>query len=667
MKLLPCSALALFPWLSLLQAQGPGGLGGPGGPMNQPELKILAQFDADQNGYLDAGERQAARVWLQTNRPAATRGGRGPGFPGGPPGAAQSRRVDPNARGTTVDRSQVPQYADWALFDPDIVRTIFLDFAAAQDLPAANAAAERKSDDWYAELQAFYRTDVMVPATATIDGRTYPGVGTGFRGNTSYLMVQGKKKSWNLDFGYVDSEQKLQQTRNLDLLNCNDDPSLVREALHGWIANQYLPAQRVAFVRLVVNGEDFGIYAAVQQFDKAFLDDHFGTKKGDRWKVAVDFAGNGGLRYLGDERSAYERNYLLKSADNDRAWSGLIDLCAVLAHTAAEDLPRILPQHLDIDGALWFLAVDNALGDDDGYFSRASDYVLYRDPKGRFHAIARDNNEILKAQVGRGPGGTPPPGAGGPGAGEPGAGGPGRRGPGGGTARSPLDGAERKDRPLLHRLLEVPAWRARYLGYLRILANSALAEATLAPRLDAWSKLLQGYVAIDAHALYGAEAFAASFARDADGRPAPGSLLAIAAQRRRQILDDPSMQGSWPALAGLTTSSQRDAHGNTVLHLHCQATGVTEGAVWLHYDQGPFGAMATLAMHDDGQHGDGKAGDGHYAASLPPLEPGKQWRYWIEAIAADADAEKHGRVTCLPLAGGGKPLVFAAPKPKARN
>ncbi|HEX5053234.1 MAG TPA: CotH kinase family protein, partial [Planctomycetota bacterium] len=464
-------------------AQDPGGRppGGPGG-MNQT-IAVLERFDTDKNKRLDADERKAARAWLEDNRPQRGRRGPGMGGPfGGPPDEAG--RADDGRKGAAVGPTDVPTYADRPLFDPDVVRTFFFEFA---------------QPDWFAELSDFYRTDVEVPAKVTVDGTTLHDVGVRFRGNTSYMMAPGHKKSLDLDFAFVDAHQDLAGVHNLDLLNCNSDPSFLREALHGHIANQYFPAQRVCLARVVINGEDHGLYAAVQQFDKEFLQDHFATGKGDRFKVPPDFSGSGGLAWLGDDVTAYKHSYQLKSTESDAAWQGLVDLCEVLERTPTADLERILPQHLDVDTALWFLAVDNALGDDDGYSSRASDYLLYRDPTGRFHPIPRDNNEILPD--GRGPGGGPGRGGpggfrggdrrGAPGAGAPDAGGPpdggpgfgppgggpgfgppggGRRGGPGSAATSPLQMASRTDRPLLHRLLEVPAWRQRYLANLHELA-----------------------------------------------------------------------------------------------------------------------------------------------------------------------------------------------------
>lgn len=560
----------------------------------------------------------------------------------------RGRTIDPNAKGMAVKPEDVATYPDRGLFDPDIVRTFFVEFP---------------TDGWFAELADFYRTDVAVPATVTVDGKSYPNVGAGFRGNTSYQMVQGKKKSWDLDFAFADAKQHLLGAHNLDLINCNGDASFLREVIHGWIANQFFPSPRVALVRLVVNGEDFGIYALVQQFDKTYVQDHYGTKQGDRWKVPPDFSGAGGLRYLGEDPAAYKRNYQIKSKDNEAAWQALVDLCAVLEKTSLEDLERILPQHLDVEATLWFLAIDNALGDDDGYYSRASDYLLYRDPKGRFHPTPRDNNEILLAEGGGGgrrPGGQGPGGQGPGGQGPGGQGGGMRRGPGGpggGVATSPLQGASRQDRPLLHRLLEVPAWRERYLANLRQLATTVMSDDVLGKRIAAWQTMIDPTVKGDVHSLFGYEAFQNSFAKNDEGKPAPRSLLATIAQRRKVILDDQALRGEWPAIADFESKAQMSPKGEFTLYLQCRVTGAKAREVRLHHDRGTFGSYDTTLMFDDGQHGDGEANDGLYAFALPAIEGGQQWRFWIEAVAADS-----GHVDCLPAGGGALPLSWVAPK-----
>jgi hypothetical protein len=65
----------------------------------------------------------------------------------------------------------------------------------------------------------------------------------------------------------------------------------------------------------------------------------------------------------------------------------------VLNETPPEKLEAALEPILDVDGALKFLALDNALINNDGYWIRTSDYSIYEDEKGRFHILPQDANE----------------------------------------------------------------------------------------------------------------------------------------------------------------------------------------------------------------------------------------------------------------------------------
>ena len=58
-------------------------------------------------------------------------------------------------------------------------------------------------------------------------------------------------------------------------------------------------------MRVVINGESWGVFVNVQQFNKDFVREAFGTAKGVRWKVPGSPRGRGGLEYLGDGADAY--------------------------------------------------------------------------------------------------------------------------------------------------------------------------------------------------------------------------------------------------------------------------------------------------------------------------------------------------------------------------
>ena len=228
-------------------------------------------------------------------------------------------------------------------------------------------------------------------------------------------------------------------------------------------------------------------------------------------------------------------------------------------------------------------------------------------------------------------------------------------GPGGGTANTPLQGAARQDRPLLARLLSVPAWKARYLANLRQLAF-AMREDALGKQLASWQTLLDPLVKVDAHSLYGYDAFRNAFAVDDAGKPAPRALMATVAKRRQAILDDASMQGAWPQLSTPKVTVQGHGAGEHVLHVTVKASGAAIRTVRLHSDRGDFGSFTAADMHDDGQHGDGAAGDGVYSLALPPVAAGERWRYWLEAVATES-----GHVDCQPPGNGAMPFTWAAP------
>src|SRR4030095_4504828 len=80
-------------------------------------------------------------------------------------------------------------------------------------------------------------------------------------------------------------------------------------------------------------------------------------------------------------------------------------LCKVLNETPADRLVEELSPLLDIDGALKFLALENVLINNDGYWIRTSDYCIYEDEKGRFHIVPQDTNETFTKPGGQGFGG----------------------------------------------------------------------------------------------------------------------------------------------------------------------------------------------------------------------------------------------------------------------
>jgi len=364
--------------------KGGFGFGPPGGQ----ERKVLAKYDADKDGVLNKDERQAARDGMTNDD-----GGKG-GFKFGPPGGKGGMGFgrEPAKPGRKLSPADVPNFPDRPLYDGTVLRTVFLEFENA---------------DWEAELETFHNTDVEVPCTLVVDGKRYPNVGVHFRGMSSYMGVPaGYKRSLNITLDLVDKKQNLLGYDTLNLLNSHDDPSLMSTVLYSHVARQFTPAPQANHVRVVVNGESWGMYANVQQFDKVFLKENFGASKGTRWKVRGSPGGGGGLDYLGDDTAAYKGRYQIKGGDDEKAWKALANLCKTMAQTPPDQLEAKLRPICDVDSLLWFLALDVALINNDGYWVRASDFTIFRDAKGKFHFVPHDMNESFRGGMG-GPGGGP--------------------------------------------------------------------------------------------------------------------------------------------------------------------------------------------------------------------------------------------------------------------
>jgi hypothetical protein len=459
--------------------------GGPPVQGAEPDLPLLAQFDRNGDKRLDYDERNAARAHLAAHPElrAPVRGGRLTRT--GSPGPKLSA-TDVRAYGTNV-----------SLYDPGTLRTLFLQF---------------EHGDWEQELAAFWHTDVEVPATLTVDGKMYPDVGVSFRGNNSFTAVpEGLKRPLTLTLDFA-RDQDLLGARELKLLNANQDPTFLRSVLYLEVARDFIPALKANFLRVVINGESWGVYTNQEAFSKEFIREAFGSTKGTRWKSPNNSVG-GGFSHLGDDVAAYRRWYEMKGKDDVKSWAALIHLCKVLNETPPDQLEQALEPILDIDGALKFLALDVALVNGDGYWRDGSDFNIYLDEKGRFHLTPHDVNEGFRS------GGR----AGGPGP-------------------DPLTTVDDANKALRQKLLAVPALRTRYLKHVGDIAEKWLDWNRLGPIVEKYRALIAEDVARDTRKLDSTEAFTAGIS-GATGEQAPpaNTLKGFADQRRAYLLSHPEI------------------------------------------------------------------------------------------------------------------------------
>ena len=565
--------------------RGPGGMppfgGGRGGP--RPPEKLVAQFDQDKDGKLTGAEREAA---------LSARGGRNVSLI---PEEALHNGVQTDVQ---TSLASIPEGSP-SLYDAQTLRTLYLRF---------------HHEDWSEQMDAFYRTDIEVPAELIVDGKVYPEVGVHFRGTSSYFTVRSDKKSFNIAVDYGKDGQRLYGYKTLNLLNGHVDASFLREVLYNRIASDYVPAMKTNLVKLVINGENWGVYINLQQYNKDFLAEQFGTKGGVRWKVGP---GRGGaLTYAGDDPTTYQETYQLKTNNVEDPWQDLIALCKMLDETTSDaELVQNLPALLNIDQVLWQLAVSNVFMDDDGYIHKGGDYAIYQDVNGRFHLVPHDNNESFRF-------------------GREGRGGPGGGGPGGWSwgnlengMASPVAHADNAARPLIHRLLSNPEWRARYLAHVRTVADDWLDWEVLDPIVNEYQALIDAEVQQDDKKLYAYQDFATG---------TPAELERFVTERREYLRNHPELNKPFPKITTVEIGSGTSPVANQPVSVKATLDkSLAVDSVFLYYSPDRYAVFNRVKME--------KQADS-YTGHIPAFSANTTVYYYVEANAV----KTHGTTAFSP-------------------
>ena len=526
----------------------PGGMppfgGGRGGP--RPPEKLVEQFDQDKDGKLTGAEREAA---------LSMRGG------GNISLISEENLHDSVQTDVQASLASIPEGSP-SLYDAQTLRTLYLRF---------------HHEDWSEQMNAFYRTDIEVPAELIVDGKVYPEVGVHFRGTSSYFTVRSDKKSFNIAVDYGKDGQRLYGYKTLNLLNGHVDASFLREVLYNRIARDYIPAMKTNLVKLVINGENWGVYINLQQYNKDFLAEWFGTKGGVRWKVGP---GKGGaLTYAGNDPTAYQETYQLKTNNVEAPWQDLIALCKMLDETTSDaELTENLPSLLNIDQALWQLAVSNVFMDDDGYIHKGGDYAVYQDVKDRFHLIPHDNNESLR--FGR----------------------EGRGGPGGGPGgwswgnlengmASPVAHEGNAARPLIHRWLSNQDSRARYLAHVRTVVDEWLDWEVLGPIVNEYQALIDAEVQQDDKKLYDYQDFAIR---------TPADLERFVTQRREYLRNHPELNKPSPKIITVEIGSGTSPVANQPVSVKATLDkSLAADSVFLYYSTDRYAVFNQVKMTEE--------------------------------------------------------------------
>lgn len=142
-------------------------------------------------------------------------------------------------------------------------------------------------DDWDGFLETCMNEEYAACAVV-IDNEAYQNIAIRAKGNTSLSMVSSMNSdrySFKLEFDHYDSGKSYYGLDKLCLNNLIQDNTLMKDYLTYRMMGLFgAAAPLCSYVYITVNGEDWGLYLAVEGVEEAFLQRNYGNEYGDLYK-----------------------------------------------------------------------------------------------------------------------------------------------------------------------------------------------------------------------------------------------------------------------------------------------------------------------------------------------------------------------------------------------
>ncbi|WP_049946183.1 CotH kinase family protein [Butyrivibrio sp. WCD2001] len=182
--------------------------------------------------------------------------------------------------GIAADDSITMEYTD-KIFDDSYVHTIDIQI---------------DEDDWES-LIANAASEEYSAADVVIDGETMKNVGIRCKGNTSLSTVSqlnSERYSFKIEFDAYESSNNYYGLDKLCLNNLIQDYTMMKDYLAYKLMGEFgVDAPLVSYTYITVNGEDWGLYLAVEAVEGSFLERNNGTSYGELYKPDTMTMGGG--------------------------------------------------------------------------------------------------------------------------------------------------------------------------------------------------------------------------------------------------------------------------------------------------------------------------------------------------------------------------------------
>jgi spore coat protein CotH len=224
-----------------------------------------------------------------------------------------------------------------------------------------------------------------VHADLEFEGQALKDIAVRYKGNGTWMGSQNSlKRSLKVDLNEYVNGQKLAGLTKLNFHNNVTDASLMNEVLsHRLFRDAKVPAPRTAYARVFVtvpgkhDRKYFGLYSMIEDVDKHFADDNFGSKKGAIFKPVTPNL----FAYLGDDWKKYNQTYDPKTDLTPEQKQRIIDFSRLVTSADDAEFASKLDSYLDLDEFARFMAVTVYLSTLDSILAVGQNYYVYLSPK----------------------------------------------------------------------------------------------------------------------------------------------------------------------------------------------------------------------------------------------------------------------------------------------
>lgn len=350
---------------------------------------------------------------------------------------------------------------------------------------------------------------VVAKFTYTVDGQTtvVDSVGIKLRGNTSRRRPEGNEgelhnavsPDWNhchfaVDFAQYRNGQRFEGLEKLNLKWFKDDANYVREVYSYDLFRRFgvWTAPRSSYCRLTIKVDGdiasgyYGVYEMLESVDENFI-----TERAANWGASTGFLWKGG--YAGSfvpdfisTNSMGVENVSLNPAESeyfaydlktrkDELEAGKTELTQFindLNSKTGEEFQIWISQKMDVDLFLKTYAVNVMVGMWDDYWVNTNNFYFYFAPNGKAYFIPYDYDNTLGTSLLMANSGT----------------------------QNPLNWGPNSGRPLINKIMAIPACKEKYKSYISQLAdtqNDLFAPNKSMQRIAGWQLMISPYVSND--------------------------------------------------------------------------------------------------------------------------------------------------------------------------